>query len=44
MGFQVNDYPEAESYYANAISLPMFPAITGAQQDKVIVALQAALV
>ena len=43
MGFKANDYPEAESYYANAISLPMFPVMTGVQQDKVIAALQAAL-
>jgi dTDP-4-amino-4,6-dideoxygalactose transaminase len=43
MGFRANDYPEAESYYANALSLPMFPTMTGAQQNKVIAALQAAL-
>ena len=43
MGFRANDYPEAESYYANAVSLPMYPAMTGEQQNKVIAALQAAL-
>lgn len=43
MGFKVNDYPEAESYYSDAITLPMFPTMTGAQQSKVIAALQAAL-
>ena len=30
---------EAERYYAEAISLPMFPALTAAQQDRVVAAL-----
>jgi UDP-4-amino-4,6-dideoxy-N-acetyl-beta-L-altrosamine transaminase/dTDP-4-dehydrorhamnose reductase len=33
MGFQVNDFPGAESYYEEAISLPMFPGLTSEQQD-----------
>lgn len=33
MGFQVNDFPGAESYYEEAISLPMFPGLTTEQQD-----------
>ena len=32
-------YPEAERYYTEAISLPMFPALTEAQQDRVVAAL-----
>ena len=44
MGFNPGDFPEAERYYAEAISLPMYPTMSEEQQDKVIVALQRALV
>jgi UDP-4-amino-4,6-dideoxy-N-acetyl-beta-L-altrosamine transaminase len=43
MGFRPNDFPEAERYYAEAISLPMFPTLTRAQQGIVIGALQESL-
>lgn len=43
MGFKQSDFPEAERYYAEAISLPMFQTMTDAQQDDVVVALQRAL-
>ncbi|KQR80228.1 UDP-4-amino-4,6-dideoxy-N-acetyl-beta-L-altrosamine transaminase [Sphingomonas sp. Leaf343] len=43
LGFSVGDYPEAERYYAEAISLPMYPTLTEQQQDTVIAALQRAL-
>lgn len=43
MGFQVRDYPEAERYYAEAISLPMYPTMTQVQQDHVVGALTEAL-
>lgn len=43
LGFRVGDFPEAESYYAEAISLPMFPTLTVAQQDSVIDALRQAV-
>jgi UDP-4-amino-4,6-dideoxy-N-acetyl-beta-L-altrosamine transaminase len=43
MGFKAGDFPEAERYYAEAISLPMYPAMTTAQQDQVITALSKAL-
>ncbi len=43
MGFKPGDFPEAERYYAEAISLPMFQTMTDAQQDDVVVALQRAL-
>lgn len=43
MGFKPGDFPEAERYYAEAISLPMFQSMTDAQQDDVVVALQRAL-
>ena len=35
-GFDPAAFPEAERYYAEAISLPMFPALADAQQDRVI--------
>lgn len=43
MGFKQGDYPEAERYYAEAISLPMFAALTDSQQDQVVAALTKAL-
>lgn len=36
LGFKTGDFPEAERYYAQAISLPVFPAMSDAQQDYVI--------
>jgi len=44
MGFKQGDFPEAENYYSEAISLPMYPTMSDEQQDKVIAALQRALV
>jgi UDP-4-amino-4,6-dideoxy-N-acetyl-beta-L-altrosamine transaminase len=43
MGFQAGDFPEAERYYAEAISLPMFQTMSEEQQDVVISALKKAL-
>lgn len=43
MGFQIGDFPEAEGYYREAISLPMFQTMTDQQQDEVIAALHKAL-
>jgi len=42
MGFKAGLCPEAEQYYAEAISLPMYPDLSAAQQDQVILALQEA--
>lgn len=39
MGFKPGDYPEAERYYAEAISIPMYPTLTEAEQDQVIAAI-----
>ena len=39
LGHTAASCPEAERYYAEAISLPMFPALTEAQQDSVVAAL-----
>lgn len=43
MGFKIGDFPEAERYYAEAISLPMYPTMSENQQDQVVVALGKAL-
>lgn len=43
MGFRQGDYPEAERYYREAISIPMHPALTDAEQDEVIHALHEAM-
>lgn len=43
MGFRGGDFPEAESYYGEAISLPMFSAMTEHQQDEVVAAVHKAL-
>jgi UDP-4-amino-4,6-dideoxy-N-acetyl-beta-L-altrosamine transaminase len=39
LGHMLAQYPEAERYYAEAISLPMFPSLSEAQQDRVVAAL-----
>ena len=36
LGFAEGDFPEAERYYAEAISLPLFPLLTDEQQDYVV--------
>jgi len=36
MGFRVQDYPESESYYSEAISLPLFPTMSDSDQDNVV--------
>lgn len=40
LGFQTGSFPNAESYYAESISLPMYPGMTDAQQIAVIDALE----
>lgn len=40
LGFKRGDFPIAEAYYQRAISLPLFPTMTEAQQDKVVAALE----
>ncbi len=39
MGFKHGDFPEAEKYYTEAISLPMHQSLTIHQQDKIVSAL-----
>lgn len=43
MGFKAGDFLQAERYYAEAISLPMFQSLTEEQQDAVVAALRKVL-
>ncbi|MCO7611931.1 UDP-4-amino-4,6-dideoxy-N-acetyl-beta-L-altrosamine transaminase [Pseudomonas chlororaphis] len=43
MGIKPHDFPEAQRYYREAISLPMFQTMTEQQQDQVVLALHKAL-
>lgn len=43
MGFNPGDFSEANQYYAEAISLPMYPGLTEDQQDQVVDALKKAM-
>ena len=43
MGFKQGDFPKAECYYIDAISLPMYQGLVDEQQDEVIQALVLAL-
>lgn len=43
MGFKPEDFPQAQAYYREAISLPMYHTLTDQQQDQVIAALSQAL-
>lgn len=42
-GFKAGDFPEAERYYAGALSLPMYAGLADADQDRVVAALKASL-
>jgi UDP-4-amino-4,6-dideoxy-N-acetyl-beta-L-altrosamine transaminase len=44
MGFKPSNFPEAEHYYAEAISLPMFPTLSVGHIDQVVNALSVALI
>ena len=43
MGFRPGQFPEAEKYNQEAVTLPLFPTMTEVQQDKVVDALGQAL-
>lgn len=43
MGFTDGVFPHAEQYYREAITLPMYPTLSDAQQDHVVAALREAL-
>jgi len=44
LGFAQGDFPQAEAYYAEAISLPMYPLMTDEQQNQVVEQLRRLLV
>jgi len=41
LGFKVGDYPEAERFYSEAISIPIYPTMTQEAQNKVVNTLSA---
>lgn len=43
LGFKEGDFPISESYYSNAISLPMFHGMSDADQDRVVSCLRSLL-
>lgn len=43
MGFKVGDYPQAEQYYSEAISLPLFQTLSDLHQENVVDALRKVL-
>ena len=43
LGFKVGQFPESEDYYCEAISIPMYPIMSEAQQDTVVSCLRSAL-
>jgi len=43
LGFRRGDFPACERYYGRAISIPLFPALTGAKQQRVVDVLRRAL-
>jgi UDP-4-amino-4,6-dideoxy-N-acetyl-beta-L-altrosamine transaminase len=43
LGFMPGDFPEAERYYLEALSLPLFPGLANEEQDRVVDALAKAV-
>ncbi|MES2993294.1 MAG: UDP-4-amino-4,6-dideoxy-N-acetyl-beta-L-altrosamine transaminase [Pseudomonadota bacterium] len=43
LGFRAGDYPQSERYYAEALTLPLYPDLSDAQQEAVVRALGEAL-
>jgi dTDP-4-amino-4,6-dideoxygalactose transaminase len=43
MGFRPGQFPQAEAYYAEAISIPLYAGLSEADQDRVVAALERAL-
>ena len=43
MGFRREDFPESERYYAEALTLPIYPRLRFAEQDLIVAALKAAI-
>lgn len=43
MGFEPGDFPEAERFYTDCLTLPLFPVMTDLQQDEVVAAITIAV-
>jgi UDP-4-amino-4,6-dideoxy-N-acetyl-beta-L-altrosamine transaminase len=43
MGFKAGYCPNAEQYYSDAISIPLYPSLNESQQDRVVAAIHSAL-
>ena len=43
LGFRRGDFVQAERYYSRCLSLPLFPTLTEAEQDRVVACLRGAL-
>jgi UDP-4-amino-4,6-dideoxy-N-acetyl-beta-L-altrosamine transaminase len=43
MGFSDGDFPEAESYYKEALSLPLYPGLSGSDFDHIVTTLHSIL-
>jgi dTDP-4-amino-4,6-dideoxygalactose transaminase len=43
LGFRRGDFPVSEHYYSRALSIPLFPALSEEQQDRVAETLSGAL-
>lgn len=43
MGFGVGYCPQAEQYYSEALSIPLYPGLTSAQQDRVVTVIREAV-
>ena len=43
LGFRPGDFPESEAYYESAITLPLFPALQPADQDRIVDAVRGAI-
>jgi len=43
LGFKYGNFPNAEDYYARAISIPLHPGLTNEEQSRVVDALQQAV-
>jgi dTDP-4-amino-4,6-dideoxygalactose transaminase len=43
LGFRLGDFPQAERYYTEAISLPIFQTMTDVQQNQIVTAINMAL-
>lgn len=43
IGFRLGDFPKSEAYYHRAISVPLFPDLSEAEQDLVVMKLKAAM-